>query len=42
MRATARELLDVIVSFHTARADLIKRLPALMRSLHVDGGLRVA
>jgi hypothetical protein len=33
---------DVIVSFHTARADLAKRLPALMRGLDVDGGLWVA
>ena len=38
----ARGPLDVIVSFHTARADLAARLPALMRALHVDGGLWVA
>lgn len=41
-RTTARGPLDVIVSFHTARADLAARLPVLMRALHVDGGLWVA
>ena len=41
-RTTARGPLDVIVSFHTARADLAARLPALMRALRVDGGLWVA
>jgi hypothetical protein len=38
----ARGPLDVIVSFHTGRADLAARLPALMKALHVDGGLWVA
>jgi hypothetical protein len=33
---------DVIVSFHTVRADLERRLPVLMRGLDVDGGLWVA
>jgi hypothetical protein len=41
-RATARGVHDVIVSFHTARAELAKRLPTLMRALDVDGGLWVA
>ena len=42
VRRSARGQSDVIVSFHTARADLARRLPTLMRSLHVDGGLWVA
>jgi hypothetical protein len=42
VRTAARGPLDVIVSFHTARADLARRLPALMRALDVDGGLWVA
>jgi hypothetical protein len=41
-RTTARSRADVIVSFHTARADLARRLPALMRALDVDGGLWIA
>lgn len=41
-RTAARGPLDVILSFHTARADLARRLPALLRALHVDGGLWVA
>jgi len=41
-RTTARGPFDVAVSFHTARADLEARLPALMRATHVDGGLWVA
>ena len=39
---SARGVHDVIVSFHTSRADLAKRLPTLMRALHVDGGLWVS
>jgi hypothetical protein len=42
VRTAARGPLDVIVSFHVARADLAARLPTLMRALHVDGGLWVA
>jgi len=42
VRTAARGPLDVIVSFHTQRADLVRRLPRLMRALHVDGGLWVA
>lgn len=42
VRTVARGPLDVIVSFHTARAHLTRRLPVLMRALHVDGGLWVA
>jgi len=34
--------LDVIVSFHTSRADLERRIPALLDALDVDGGLWVA
>ena len=33
---------DVIVSFHTRRADLARRFPVLMRALAADGGLWVA
>ncbi|MFL6206718.1 MAG: DUF3052 family protein [Acidimicrobiales bacterium] len=42
VRSTARGAHDVIVSFHTRRADLAKRLPTLMRALDVDGGLWVS
>jgi hypothetical protein len=41
-RTAARGVSDVIVSFHTSRADLAKRLPTLMRALDVDGGLWVS
>jgi hypothetical protein len=41
-RASARGRSDVIVSFHIGRAELARRLPALMRALDVDGGLWVA
>jgi hypothetical protein len=33
---------DVIVSFHTRRADLDRRFPTLIRALVADGGLWVA
>jgi Protein of unknown function (DUF3052) len=42
VRLRATPACDVIVSFHTHRADLARRLPALMRALFVDGGLWVA
>lgn len=42
LRTRARGPLDVIVSFHTTRAELAARLPTLMRSLTVDGGLWIA
>jgi len=42
VRAAARGVSDVIVSFHTARAELARRLPALMRALDVDGGLWIS
>jgi hypothetical protein len=42
LRSAARGVSDVIVSFHTSRADLAKRLPTLMRALDVDGGLWVS
>jgi hypothetical protein len=41
-KTAARGTFDVIVSFHTARADLAARLPKLLGALHVDGGLWVA
>jgi hypothetical protein len=42
VRTTARGVSDVIVSFHTSRAALVKRLPSLMRALDVDGGLWIS
>src|SRR6478672_2019181 len=33
---------DVIVSFHTSRAQLEKKVPALLATLDVDGGLWIA
>lgn len=33
---------DVVVSFHTRRAQLEARLPMLLRTLDVDGGLWIA
>ena len=33
---------DVVVSFHTARADLERRVPKLLDVLDVDGGLWIA
>ena len=41
-KTALRSTSDVIVSFHTERADLAQRLPALLRGLDVDGGLWVA
>ena len=40
-RSSLRGRADVIVSFHTDRAHLARRLPALLRALDVDGGLWV-
>ncbi len=42
LRTAARGTNEVLVSFHTARADLERRLPALLRAMDVDGGLWVA
>jgi hypothetical protein len=42
VRRQARFPLDVIVAFFTRRADLAKRLPALLRALPPDGGLWIA
>jgi hypothetical protein len=42
VRTSARRVSDVVVSFHTSRSELAKRLPALMRALDVDGGLWIA
>ena len=41
-RTNLRGTADVIVSFHTARADLAERVPALLQGLDVDGGIWVA
>jgi hypothetical protein len=42
VRTQARGPFGVIVSFHTERRDLARRLPALMKALDVDGGLWIA
>jgi hypothetical protein len=41
-RRRAQGRFDVVVSFHTRRADLAQRFPVLMRVLSADGGLWVA
>ena len=41
-RASARADVDVIVTFHTDRARLVARVPALLATLDVDGGLWLA
>ncbi|MEY2424168.1 MAG: hypothetical protein QOI95_4235 [Acidimicrobiaceae bacterium] len=42
VRSAARGTNDVIVSFHTERADLEKRVPKLLDALDVNGGLWIA
>ena len=42
VRTQARGPFGVIVSFHTERRDLERRLPSLMKALAVDGGLWIA
>jgi hypothetical protein len=42
IRTAARGTNDVIVTFHTKRADLAARLPKLVEAMDVDGGLWVA
>src|SRR3954447_23729782 len=42
VRTGARGTNDVIVSFHTERADLEKKVPALLKALDVNGGLWIA
>lgn len=42
VRSRATGTLDVIVSFHTRRIDLDRRVPALLKALVVDGGLWIA
>ncbi len=42
IRTRAQGTNDVLVSFHTKRSDLEKRLPALLDAMDVDGGLWVA
>jgi hypothetical protein len=41
-RTSLRGVSDLIVSFHTSRTDLARRVPALLRGLDVDGGIWVA
>jgi hypothetical protein len=41
-REQARGRFDVVLSFHTRRAHLVRRLPTLLGALSVDGGLWVA
>jgi hypothetical protein len=42
VRSRASGSADVVVSFHTARADLERRVPKLLEVLDVDGGLWIA
>ena len=42
LRAQARGRADVVLSFHTRRADLERRLPTLSSVMAVDGGLWIA
>jgi hypothetical protein len=42
VRRRAQGRADVIVTFHTERADLESRIPALLRTMTVDGSLWVA
>src|ERR1041384_7513172 len=42
VRRRAQGHADVVVSFHTERADLEQRVPALLDVLDVDGGLWIA
>jgi hypothetical protein len=42
LRSSARGVSDVILSFHTSRAELAERLPTLMRALDIDGGLWIS
>ena len=42
LRTRAQGTNHVLVSFHTKRADLEQRLPALLAAMDVDGGLWVA
>jgi hypothetical protein len=42
VRRRAQGQADVVVSFHTQRAELERRVPALLKVLDVDGGLWIA
>jgi hypothetical protein len=42
VRSRASGTADVVVSFHTERADLERRVPKLLDVLDVDGGLWIA
>ena len=38
LRSRAAGTLDVVVSFHTRRRDLERRLPAILKAMRIDGG----
>ncbi|MDQ6698536.1 MAG: DUF3052 domain-containing protein [Actinomycetota bacterium] len=42
VRTRASGPFEVMVAFHTRRAELVRRTPALLRALDVDGGLWIA
>jgi len=42
VRTRASGTADVVMSFHTKRADLAKRLPTLSKVMDVDGGIWIA
>jgi hypothetical protein len=42
VRTRASGTADVVMSFHTKRADLAKRLPTLSRVMDVDGAIWIA
>jgi hypothetical protein len=42
VRTRATRTADVVVSFHTERADLEMRIPKLLEVLDIDGGLWIA
>ena len=42
LRRRATGTNDVVVSFHSKRADLERKVPALLKALAVDGGLWIA
>lgn len=42
IRRQARGPIDVVVSFHTRRADLVARLPVLMTAIPPDGAIWIA
>jgi hypothetical protein len=42
VRTRASGRADVVISFHTSRADFARRLPAATKAMDVDGGLWIA